>query len=145
MWILFAIAASIAWGLDYSLAERVFEQKISVYTFVIVQLCIVLLFLLISMPFFTNIKPELTRIFGDRQLFLTVFGGALAFTLGNLLICLSIADKNATVAGLIEISYPLFIVFFTWLLFGKNHLSLWTLLGGVLIFSGIFVIYAGEK
>ena len=41
----------------------------------------------------------------------------LTSTLGALLLYLSIGSRNATLASLIEITYPLFVVLFAWLLF----------------------------
>jgi drug/metabolite transporter (DMT)-like permease len=47
----------------------------------------------------------------------TVLSVAVTSLLATMLLFLSIDRNNATMAGPIKISYPLFIVFFTWLLF----------------------------
>ncbi|MGA2053413.1 MAG: EamA family transporter, partial [Opitutales bacterium] len=54
---------------------------------------------------------------------------------------LAIQHKNATLASLIEISYPFFVALFAWLLFRDVQLSWATALGGLLILAGIAIIY----
>jgi drug/metabolite transporter (DMT)-like permease len=52
--------------------------------------------------------------------------------------------KNPTLASLIEISYPFFVVLFTWVFFRQCQLNLSTMIGGLLILAGVFVIILGE-
>jgi drug/metabolite transporter (DMT)-like permease len=61
--------------------------------------------------------------------------------LAELFIGFSIQGKNATLSGLIEISYPFFIAIFSYLLFRKNYLTLSTVFGGLFIAIGVFLIY----
>jgi len=64
----------------------------------------------------------------------------LALLIAEIFIGFSITAKSATLAGLVEISYPIFIALFSYLLF-KSRVSVSTLIGGGIIFCGIFVIY----
>lgn len=59
---------------------------------------------------------------------------------GALLLIASIAGKNATLAALIEISYPVFVVLFAWILFGEYHLTPRVMLGAGLIITGVLLI-----
>lgn len=59
----------------------------------------------------------------------------------DVFIGLSIHAKNATLAGLIEISYPIFIVIFAYFLFKEHQLNTATVFGGLLVFVGVFIIY----
>ena len=52
----------------------------------------------------------------------------------------AISDKNATLASLIEISYPVFVALFAWLLFRQVHLNASVLVGALLVFAGVAVI-----
>ena len=70
---------------------------------------------------------------------------ALSSLLATVLLFLSIDGKNATMAGLIEISYPIFIVLFTWLLFREMHLTWTSALGGLLIMAGAAVVIVGSR
>ena len=67
--------------------------------------------------------------------------GVVALLVAEVFISLSIVNKNATLAGLIEITYPLFIVLFAWLLFKEGQLTLGTALGSLCILCGVGVIY----
>ena len=71
----------------------------------------------------------------------------LAFGTGAYLFnALAINQKNATLASLLEISYPLFIILFTALFFRQLHLDLIGLIGAVLIFSGcILVVFSRAR
>jgi drug/metabolite transporter (DMT)-like permease len=66
---------------------------------------------------------------------------ALVTFIAALLIGLSVQGSNATFAGIIEMSYPIFIVAFSYLLFREHHLNAGIIVGGVLIFIGVAVVY----
>jgi drug/metabolite transporter (DMT)-like permease len=53
---------------------------------------------------------------------------------------LSIASKNATLASLIEISYPVFVAVFAYLLFREIHVNPSVIIGGLLVFAGVAMI-----
>jgi len=64
-----------------------------------------------------------------------VFGtGAYLFN------ALAINQKNATLASLLEISYPLFIILFTAIFFRQIHLDLIGMTGAALIFIGCVLV-----
>ena len=74
--------------------------------------------------------------------------GVLAITLtslaGSVLLYLSIRSRNATMASLIEISYPFFVALFAYLLFRDVHLNRNILFGAVLVFSGVALIISSK-
>jgi hypothetical protein len=53
---------------------------------------------------------------------------------------LAINQKNATMAALLEISYPLFIILFTALFFREIHLDLVGMIGAMLILLGCVLV-----
>lgn len=140
MWIVFAIAASVFWGITYVINEQVYKH-ISVVSSIALTLlaagAAVGLYALLSG---TLAKDAVIILSSNKVLFL-VIAGIVMLILAEVFIGLSIASKNATIAGLIEISYPIFIALFSYLLFKESHLNLGTFLGGLLIFLGIAVIY----
>jgi drug/metabolite transporter (DMT)-like permease len=139
MWLIFAITASMIWGLDYALGEKIFRSKISPYSLLALQMLFgATVFLGIS--YFTRLKTDWAIITADRTTLLYVLVAIVTFNLGNLLIFLSIQAKNATLAGLIELCYPIFTVLFTLLLFKVNHVTPSVVIGGLLIFVGVFVV-----
>jgi drug/metabolite transporter (DMT)-like permease len=64
---------------------------------------------------------------------------------GGLLIYIAIGEKNATLASLIEISYPFFVAVFAWLFFREIQFSWQTLVGGALILAGVAVVFLAES
>ena len=64
----------------------------------------------------------------------------LTSLLGSWLLYVSIGQKNATLASLIEISYPVFVALFAYVLFREVALDALTLLGAALVFAGVGVI-----
>jgi drug/metabolite transporter (DMT)-like permease len=140
MWIIFSILAAVFWGFDYVFAEQV-TKKISVYSFLAIQLLFAFFITLLISIFTGFLKIDLLTIASSRQMLVYLSMGIAAFTAGNLFILASLQAKNATLAGMIEISYPLFIALFVYLIFKENQLNLATLFGALLIFLGVFVIY----
>jgi len=139
MWILFALGASLFWGLTYVFNEQVYK-KISIFTSIgIASLVIFIVTLLIS-HFSGSLKPDLASIASSRQLLWYVIGGITVFLIAEIFIAFSITAKNATLAGLVEISYPIFIALFSYLLF-KSKITAPTIIGGIIVFIGIFIIY----
>ena len=77
----------------------------------------------------------------NKRILLDIMIVALSYVGGAFLIFLAIAEKNATLANLVEISYPIFTFLFAWLLFREVQISWQAALGGLLIFSGIGLIF----
>jgi drug/metabolite transporter (DMT)-like permease len=144
MWILYSIVASLLWGLDYTLTEKVLE-KVRLSTLLSIELFvgfIVMVSISLRSGSYTADIPELLA---SKRLLLYVLIIVLVFNVANTFIVLSIGYKNATLSGLIEISYPFFIVLFSWLLFNESNVNKGTVFAGVLILSGVFLVYFFNK
>lgn len=144
MWIIFALGASILWGLSYILFEQVYK-KISIMTALWIVCLIMFSVMLLGSFFAGNLKPDLATIQSSKKLQWLLIGGIATAILADVFIALSITNKNATLAGLVEISYPIFIALFAYLLFKQNQLNTAALIGGLLIFAGVFIIYYFNK
>ena len=143
MWILFAVGASLFWGLTYVFNERVYE-KISVLTSLgITSLVVAIITILLSLIFGT-LKSDVTLLMSSKPLLWYFICGIIALLVAEIFIGFSITAKSATLAGLVEISYPIFIALFSYFFF-KQGVSIPTILGGVVIFIGIFIIYFFNK
>lgn len=143
MWILFAIGASLFWGMTYVFNEQVYA-KVSVFTSLGITSTIVAIITLLVSYFSDTLRSDITAITSSKSLTFYFLGGVIALLVAEIFIGFSITAKSATLAGLIEISYPIFIALFSYILF-KNQVTLPTILGGVIIFAGIFVIYYFNK
>ena len=129
MWIIFALSASVLWGLSYVLFEQIYKKISITSSFAIV--CFFMFFVMFFASYFQgSIKPDLMALSSSKKLIWLVAAGALTAVMADICIALSIVTKNAALAGLIEISYPIFIVLFAYLLFKENQLTLSTFIGG---------------
>lgn len=140
MWIIFALSASMLWGVTYVLVEQIYK-KISVITSLSIATLFSGIIMLIVAYAAGFLKKDISAILTSKSLLVLVISEAICLMVAELFIGLSITGKNATLAGLIEISYPLFIALFAYILFRENQINLATIIGGIVIFSGVFIIY----
>lgn len=144
MWILYALVASALWGIEYTYAGKALE-KISVPALLGIQCLFGFICMLIVMIFSQTYVSDLHALTSSRKTLLLALFAVVAFLIANAFIFLSIQSKNATMSGLIEISYPLFIALFSWLLFREQTINLATGIGAAFIFIGVTVIYIFNK
>src|ERR1700722_2172834 len=140
MWLAYALIAAVIWGLNYTLEERVFKFQISPLTLLAGQAWLAA-FLFTGLACIFNLKRDVVTLITHRAdaLYLFLIAVVVAAA-GNFFIAISIQAKNATFAALIEESYPLFTVLFTFLLFKENYLTPGVIMGGALIIAGVVII-----
>ncbi len=132
--------ASMFWGMSYVFSEQVYRH-ISVLTALAIETFIISIVIGLIAIFRGDFKTDLLTIDASSTVFWLLAASTLTFLIGELGIGFAIDGKNATLAGLIEISYPLFIALFAYLFFQESELNIGTALGGALIFCGICIIY----
>lgn len=139
MWLIIATLAAIVWGLNYALDEEIFKSQVSPMTLLAFQAWLgAIVFTLLS--FFSTGKSDLMLISSNRAIMWMVIASVLAATLGVYFIAASIQAKNATFAALIEQTYPVFTVMFSYFLFHANYLTKNVIIGGIFIVIGSVVI-----
>jgi drug/metabolite transporter (DMT)-like permease len=137
-WIIYAVLAAILWGLNYSLAEKLLQSISPITLLALEMLTGSIIFLVIS--YFMQLKSDLTILFTQPKLLWLTMTEIMVVLIASYFIVVSIHSKNATVAGIIELIYPLFTILFTWLLFNESHVNLPTLLGAMFILVGVIII-----
>lgn len=90
--------------------------------------------------FLGDLRGDVGVLVSSKKTLLLVGVGTFTFIAAEFLIGLSIQSKNAALAGLIEVSYPIFIVFFTTVFIGEAEINQMTFLGGLLILIGVFLV-----
>lgn len=140
MWIIYALAASFFWGITYVLSEQIFK-KISVLSALGITTLISSVFVILLAASTGILNKDIATILSSRTLKQLLFAEILVLIIAELMIGFSITAKNATLAGLVEISYPIFIVFFTYFIFKGTLPNPGTLVGGLLIFTGVTLVY----
>jgi drug/metabolite transporter (DMT)-like permease len=137
-WIIIACGASVLWGLVYALDKKVlgFMSVTELYCLYYTAGAMVFWAMLLvnSSPgalYEKTLAPE-------RLPWIAATIGASI--LANYFIARSIQISNASLAALIEVSYPLFTILFSYLLLKETGLSRDVLIGAALIFSGVVYI-----
>lgn len=141
-WYVTAIGAAIAWGIHYPLLDFAMK-RLSVYSVLLLSVIPILL----VMPLFLRELAADVDVF--RSLPTTeqwiILAVAITGTAGVILAYLSISNKNATLASLIEISYPIFVVLFAYLFFRQINFNLSVIIGGLLMLSGAAIIIVNNQ
>jgi drug/metabolite transporter (DMT)-like permease len=136
-WYLTAIGAAVIWGIHYPLIDNALKRLSLVSVLLLTALPIV-----VVTPFFYRSVVSDYRAFmamgGQERT--TVLAIALTSLLASVLLFLSIDSKNATLASLIEITYPVFVALFAYLLFREVHVNASVLFGSLLVFAGVGII-----
>ena len=145
MWLFYAIAASICWGMSYAACGPILKKGLSPLVFFfgysLLGLAGALLALLSSGKLSSALRLEGLE-WGDSGWFcFSICGSAV----GAYLTYAAMAAKNPTLASLIEISYPIFVVCFTWIFFREMQFNAFTLCGGLLVIAGVIIIILGEQ
>jgi drug/metabolite transporter (DMT)-like permease len=136
-WYLTAIGAALIWGIHYPPIDNALKRLSLVSVLLLTALPI-----LVVTPFFYRSLIGDYRVFMamDGQERATVLAIALTSLLASVLLFLSIDSKNATLASLIEITYPVFVALFAYLLFREVYVNTSVLLGSLLVFAGVGII-----
>lgn len=136
-WYLAALGAAIVWGIHYPLVDAAMK-RVSVYTVLLLSV----LPIVMAMPLFMrqlgkDVDVILSLPTMDKWSILAV---SITSTLGATFVYLAIDSKNATLASLIEMTYPLFVVLFAWLIYRQMHVTPSVLIGGLMILIGAGLI-----
>jgi drug/metabolite transporter (DMT)-like permease len=145
MWIVYALAAAIVWGISYAASGRVIERGITplVFFFLYTLFGAAAAAGALTLTGKTGTLLSEVRGLGTDWIWLVV--AVVSSAAGGLLIYMAIGEKNATLASLIEISYPFFVAVFAWLFFRETQFNWPTILGGILILAGVAVVFFGER
>jgi drug/metabolite transporter (DMT)-like permease len=144
MWFAYAMLASALWGLEYALMGRLFDGRISPLALVSIQMAIGSVFLGGLALATGRMQADIRYIADNNSVLWLVLFSITVFTLGNFFIAASIKEANALLAGLAEISYPLFILVFTIMLGWAEPVSARALVGGILILIGAIFLKTGS-
>lgn len=140
-WYITALGAATIWGIHYPLIDHALK-KVSVFSILMLTAIPVLLIA----PFFSETLLSDYKILKalDGRSQLTIMAIGLTSVLASLLLFASIGNKNATLASLIEITYPVFVAMFAFILFKQIHFNSSVILGGILVMTGAGIIIANN-
>lgn len=145
MWFVYALSAAVVWGISYAASGRALERGVSPLTFFFLYTLVGCLAAAgwMALTGKTSAVPGELRQLGPDWIWLAI--AVITSAAGALLIYIAIGEKNATVASLVEISYPLFVAFFAWLFFRETQFNPATIVGAILVLGGVTVVYLGNR
>lgn len=134
-------ASAALYGLGYILMERMLKT-VPILAYMTINS---LLFTAILVTLFFLNRNETTLSFLSDKKVLLLFLITLAVNATAwVMTLLSLKNNSATYTAFAEISYPLFVVLFLFLIFGIRQWNWMTLLGGAIIFAGSLLIVAAQ-
>jgi len=136
-WYVTAVAAALVWGVHYPLVDYALKRVSILSVLLLTAVPILLLLPMYQQTLKNDIAVWQGLSWSGRLPILAIMVTSLA---GAVLLYVSISGKNATLASLIEISYPVFVALFAYLLFRELHLNASVLVGAALVFSGVALI-----
>ncbi|MFP5348607.1 MAG: EamA family transporter [Gammaproteobacteria bacterium] len=136
-WYVTAIAAALIWGVHYPLVDFALKRVSVLSVLLLTTIPILLLVPLYQQTLKHDLLVWQALPWSAR---FPILGIMLTSLLGAVFLYVSIAGKNATLASLIEISYPVFVALFAYLLFRELHVNAPVLIGAALVFSGVALI-----
>ena len=139
MWIALAVVASMFWGVTYAIYGQLLKS-LSVPTVMFFSSLVAACVMLTASVATKRLGADMQALAASPGLVRLLAACIVVTILANVAISYSIIGRNATLAAVIEIAYPVFTVLAAWLLFGEKHLNWATLVGGLLIFAGASVI-----
>ena len=143
MWSIYAILASILWGLDYALVGKLFKS-VNYSTVLAAEFLLGFLGMALISLWKGSIRADVLTLSQGVNIFY-FFGMLVAFFVAQLFIATAITIQNATLASFLELSYPLFVAIFSWILFRENSMNIGTAFGGALLFLGALLVYLCGK
>ena len=142
-WWVYSMAAAVVWGIHFNLVVKVASRlPKDIYTpmtlFIFTGLSMFLVFPFVQQKVFSNIIT-LWSAGNDIRLSMIVLVFTTLIASSLLYIAMQLSP-NATVAALLDITYPLFVAIAAWLLFRQNHIDWYVIIGGAFIFIGAMII-----
>lgn len=140
LWFTYALLAAFLWGFSYALSEKVIKE-LPISFLVFLEAAIAFVLCLLACIHLGTLKSGIQIVNENPNILMLAGLVALSGIIGMFLIYVAISYKNATLVNLIEISYPLFTLGFAWLLFKDIQINWTQAFGGLLVFSGIALIF----
>ena len=131
---LYAIGAAITWGLVYSIDEKILGN-VTPIAFIFISSIITPILIL---PFVLRSGLKATLSSGVENFPIIILSVVLGL-FANFFILSGIKNLNASTASIIEISYPFFVLLFSFIIF-RTTPNLYFFLGGILVFIGSVII-----
>ena len=140
-WYLYAIGASLIWGLHYNLIAKSLTVVSPLTAYWLPTLLMVA-----GLPLFykTLIDDYHTAMAAPWEVKASIVVMIFTSLAASVMTYKAIHMSNATLASLIEITYPIFVALVAYFLFNENHLNWNVALGGLIVMIGTGIVIYGS-
>jgi len=136
-WYVAALGAALTWGIYYPLVDMALK-RISLYSVILLSMIPVLLVMPLFLKTVSNDIETVKTLPVSEQWIIASLG--LIGLFGEVMVYMAITGKNATLASLIEMTYPVFVVLFAYLFYRQMHVTSSVFIGGLMILVGAGLI-----
>lgn len=141
-WYVAALGAAITWGIYYPLVDMALK-RISLYSVILLSMIPVLLVMPIFIHTLDKDIQSWKNLPTSEQWIIACLG--LIGLVGEVLVYIAISGKNATLASMIEMTYPVFVVLFAYVFYRHMHVTPSVFVGGLMILIGAgLIIYNNQ-
>lgn len=133
---LFPILASVTWGIVYTLDQKILQTASPLVVLALDAFITFILFLPVLVAQRSTLKEIVTT---DYRGLLLIVGVTLLTIFADILILSGVKTLDASTASIIEISYPFFVILFSFLLF-RTVPNIPFFIGAICIFVGTMII-----
>jgi len=141
-WYIAALGAAITWGIYYPLVDMALK-RISLFSVILLSMIPVLLVTSLFLKIIGDDIETVKTLPVSEQWIIASLG--LIGLFGEVMVYLAISGKNATLASLIEMTYPLFVVIFAYVFYKQMHVTASVLIGGLMVLVGSGLIIYNNK
>lgn len=141
-WWVYAIAAAMIWGIHYNIVAKSLTAASAITVYFLPNII-----LMLALPWWykTLVADFHSIMAASNEVKISIVAVMFTSILASVAVYKAIHGSNATLASLIEISYPIFVALFAIIFFKENHLDWATVLGGffVLLGTGLIIYQHG--
>lgn len=142
MWFWYALYASVLWGVGYVI-NQILMKTLNSIEIIVLESFVILLVFIPWLVFTENWKATIIKL-SDIKIVLLVLAGSTIYITAAIFILKSIGAGNATLAAIIEASYPIFTMLFAYILLREIQFSVYTIVGCAFIITGLIIVHHGN-
>ena len=131
-WYVAALAAAVTWGIYYPLVDMALK-RISLFSVLLLSMIPVMLVMPLFLKTVSNDIETVRSLPASEQWVFAALGFIGLF--GEVMVYMAISGKNATLASLIEMTYPLFVVIFAYVFYRQMHVTPSVFIGGLMVLT----------
>ena len=137
-WFWYALSASILWGVSYVMNQYI-RKHISLIQILFCESMFIVVIFLPYLMYSGQLKDMAVKLQNWKLLGILLLG-SIIYVCAVTCIFKSITASNASLAAVVEASYPIFTMLFAYLILGEIQFSLMTLVGTGFIIAGLIII-----